>query len=334
MLPKGKNHLKISLQLLLLPGFSLLSMGVLLEGLLSLQSIVDGEKSLTFSWDFIALDNEAVSSACGTQVKTSLTLDSLEMVSGVNHYLIIFGSKLGMDDEQLTFSLKPLIEKALNKRIVIVCMDGAVFLLAKDGYISEHTMVAFNASRSLSEHYTFESIPAHTGVFNDGDIWLCTGGNAASRIAELIAQKRKQRISEIKKLSTEVVRNETVFNTFRDIPSSLPPQVASTLQFIKNNLATSLDPDFIASRCGLSRRTLDLLMTRETGRTVKQTIVHLRTDYACHLLVQKTKSLKEVAKECGFESISQFSRLFKKRTGLTPAAWRYDAYLNLSSQND
>ncbi|WP_148569882.1 helix-turn-helix domain-containing protein [Leclercia adecarboxylata] len=330
MPPKVKNHTKISLKLLLLPGFSLLSMSVFLEHLLSLQSSGDREKSLTFNWDLVAPDNEPVTSACGTQVKTSLTLESQEMVSGINHYLIIFGSRSGHDNEQPAFYLKPVIGKALKKRMVVAGMDHAAFHLAKTDFISEHTLAAFNAIRRSGEHYSSESIPVHTGVFTRGDIWLCTGGHAASKIAELIAQKRLERISEIKKFTTAKVMNDGEHNDARAHPSSLTTEVTSTLQFIKHNLSTRLEADAIASRFGLNRRTLDLLMTRETGRTVQQTIVYLRTDHACHLLLQKTKSLKEVAEECGFENINQFTRLFKKRTGSTPAAWRYEAYLHSS----
>lgn len=331
MAPHRKNHTKLSLKLLLLPGFSLLSMGVFLEHLLSLQSPGDGETSLTFGWDLVAPDNEPVTTACGTQVKTSLTLNSQELVSGISHYLIIFGSRSGHDNEQPAFYLKPVIDKALKKGMVVAGMDHAAFHLAKNDFISEHTLAAFNATRRSGEHYSSESIPVHTGVLTRGDIWLCTGGHAASKIAELIGQKRLERISEIKKLSTAIVSKEAKYNSDGAL-TSMSTEVTSTLQFLKNNLATRLEADAIASRFGLNRRTLDLMMIRETGRTVRQTIVHLRTDYACHLLAQKTKSLKEVAEECGFANLSQFTRLFKKRTGLTPAAWRYDAYLNSPRQ--
>lgn|GEM_PF-2489446 len=332
MAPHGKNHTKLSLKLLLLPGFSLLSMGVFLEHVLSLQSLGDGETSLTFGWDLVAPDNEPVTSACGTQVKTSLTLKSQELVSGINHYLIIFGSRSGHDNEQPAFYLKPVIDKALKKGMVVAGIDHAAFHFAKNDFISEHTLATFNATRRSGEHYSSESVPTHTGVFTKGDIWLCSGGYAASKIAELIAQRRLERISEIKKFSTAKFMNEGEHNDARALTSSMSTEVTSTLQFLKNNLATRLEADAIASRFGLNRRTLDLMMIRETGRTVKQTIVHLRTDYACHLLAQKTKSLKEVAEECGFANISQFTRLFKKRMGLTPAAWRYDAYLNSPRQ--
>lgn len=330
MAPYRKNHTTISLKLLLLPGFSLLSMGVFLEHLLSLQSSGDREKLLTFNWDLVAPDNEPVTSACGTQVKTSLTLESQEIVPGINHYLIIFGSRFSHDNEEPAFYLKPVISKALKKRMVVVGMDHAAFHLEKNDFISEHTRAAFNAARLSGEHYSSEYIPVHTGVFTRGDIWLCTGGHAASKIAELIAQKRLERISEIEKFSTAKGVSEGDHNHVQAHPSFLSTEVTSTLQFIKNNLSTRLEVNTIASRFGLKRRTLDLMMTRETGRTVQQTIVYLRTDHACHLLLQKTKSLKEVAEECGYENINQFTRHFKKRTGLTPAAWRYEAYLRSS----
>jgi transcriptional regulator GlxA family with amidase domain len=40
------------------------------------------------------------------------------------------------------------------------------------------------------------------------------------------------------------------------------------------------------------------------------------------LLSETALTVKEVAFRCGFESEHYFSRLFKRKTGLAPMAWR------------
>ncbi len=58
------------------------------------------------------------------------------------------------------------------------------------------------------------------------------------------------------------------------------------------------------------------------GYSVGQYIRRLRTDYACKQILQTTRPLVEVGLEAGFRDQSQFSRAFKKETGLSPGEIR------------
>jgi AraC-like DNA-binding protein len=61
---------------------------------------------------------------------------------------------------------------------------------------------------------------------------------------------------------------------------------------------------------------------KETGMTYTQYLNMLKTDYAKKLLLSTKLKITEICSECGFASHSNFLRLFRQETGMSPAAYR------------
>lgn len=59
-----------------------------------------------------------------------------------------------------------------------------------------------------------------------------------------------------------------------------------------------------------------------TGMALHQYHLQLRLNRAMHLLSGTTAAIKEIANQTGFDDAHYFSRLFKKKTGSNPEAWR------------
>lgn len=87
-----------------------------------------------------------------------------------------------------------------------------------------------------------------------------------------------------------------------------------------------------AERMFTSERQLRRRITDITGMNPSSYIFKIKIDYACHLLKNDSKcSIKDVALQCGFSDLSQFSRGFKKYMGCTPMQYRK---INGVAQND
>ncbi len=69
----------------------------------------------------------------------------------------------------------------------------------------------------------------------------------------------------------------------------------------------------------------DLLRTL-TGQNTQQHIHQALIDKAKRLLLNTSLTINETAFQLGFEYPQYFSRLFKRKTGLTPAAFRFSAH--------
>ncbi len=84
----------------------------------------------------------------------------------------------------------------------------------------------------------------------------------------------------------------------------------------------------IASELSVSKRYLSDTLKKETGKTTTEHLhLHL-IDEAKNILLHPNKTVSEVAYELGFEYPAYFSRLFKKKEGISPSEYREKYKLN------
>jgi AraC-like DNA-binding protein len=61
---------------------------------------------------------------------------------------------------------------------------------------------------------------------------------------------------------------------------------------------------------------------QHTGKSLSEYIIDIRLGYATRELVDTTTSIKEISFCCGFNNLSNFNRIFRKRKGCSPSEFR------------
>ena len=61
---------------------------------------------------------------------------------------------------------------------------------------------------------------------------------------------------------------------------------------------------------------------KRTGNTFIDTLNEIRLGHASKMLIDTTHSIAEISFNCGFNNISNFNRIFKKKKGCTPKGFR------------
>jgi len=84
----------------------------------------------------------------------------------------------------------------------------------------------------------------------------------------------------------------------------------------------------IADKLSVSQRYLSDTLKKETGKTTTEHLHLYLIDEAKNILLKPNKSVSEVAYELGFEYPPYFSRLFKKKEGISPTEYREKFKLN------
>ena len=79
---------------------------------------------------------------------------------------------------------------------------------------------------------------------------------------------------------------------------------------------------YCAEQLHLSANYLGDLIKKETGKSAQEHIQLRLIDVAKEKMYEPDKTVSQVAYELGFEYPQYFSRLFKKRTGMTPNEYR------------
>ena len=98
--------------------------------------------------------------------------------------------------------------------------------------------------------------------------------------------------------------------------------ILAEAEFISSHYSEEIDLNACAERCGFSRSRFTHLFTEILGVSPYRYQQKFRLEQACELLCSSTLPISEVAESVGFEDALYFSRLFKKRFGVTPSEYR------------
>lgn len=103
----------------------------------------------------------------------------------------------------------------------------------------------------------------------------------------------------------------------------MPAAVTKACGFIRARaLADELSLAVVARHCAVSEGHLSRIFHRSTGLTFREYLTQVRVDHAKALLMTTGKSVTEIAFESGFQSLSQFHRVFLKAYGQSPGKLR------------
>lgn len=103
------------------------------------------------------------------------------------------------------------------------------------------------------------------------------------------------------------------------------------LDYIHNNYGYPIHIAGIARQVGIDRSYLYKLMQQKLHLSPQQYLIEYRLSKAREMLASTALSITEIAFSCGFKDTPSFCRLFKRRTGLSPGAFRRTpAYLHRS----
>ncbi|WP_273567126.1 helix-turn-helix domain-containing protein [Maribacter halichondriae] len=86
--------------------------------------------------------------------------------------------------------------------------------------------------------------------------------------------------------------------------------------------------DQIADKLSVSQRYLSDTLKKETGKTSTEHLQLYLIGEAKNMLLNPTKTISEVAYDLGFEYPPYFSRLFKKKEGISPTEYRETYKMN------
>ncbi|GMQ46376.1 helix-turn-helix domain-containing protein [Vibrio sp. 10N] len=99
--------------------------------------------------------------------------------------------------------------------------------------------------------------------------------------------------------------------------------VSKMLTYIDDNLVKNLKEKDVAEHCNLSVTYFSKTFHRHLGVNFRDYVINKKLSLAKDLLKQDMRcQVSVVAYQCGFNDVSYFSRMFKKRVGMSPGTYR------------
>jgi AraC-like DNA-binding protein len=99
-------------------------------------------------------------------------------------------------------------------------------------------------------------------------------------------------------------------------------RVLKVKNYINKNYTDEIRLSVLADVAGMSPSAFSRFFKLRTGRNLSDYIIDIRLGYASRMLVDTSKSIAEISYSCGFNNLSNFNRIFKKKKNCSPSAFR------------
>jgi AraC-like DNA-binding protein len=99
-------------------------------------------------------------------------------------------------------------------------------------------------------------------------------------------------------------------------------RVLKVKNYISKNYMDEIRLNTLADIAGMSPSAFSRFFKLRTGRNLSEYIIEMRLGYASRMLVDTSRSISEICFDCGFNNLSNFNRIFKKRKGCAPSEFR------------
>ena len=104
--------------------------------------------------------------------------------------------------------------------------------------------------------------------------------------------------------------------------SSDSRRVQKVEEYIDKNYSTEIRLQTLSDMVGMTPTAFSRFFKLRTGKTISDYIIDIRLGVASRKLVDSTMSVAEICYDCGFNNVSNFNRIFKRKKGCSPKLFR------------
>ena len=215
----------------------------------------------------------------------------------------------------------------LPAQVLVAALCTGAYLVAASGRLDgKQATTHWLLAKGLARRYPAVQVNATRNLTHDGGV-ICTGGSMAALDGCLHAVQQLAGRQVARDLARMLVTDLQRGPQTRFMPP-LGGRVHSDreVQWLQQRMAEQASASWslqsLAESVHLTVRTLQRRFLAATGVTPMAYLQTVRMERSQDLLASERLSVAEVAEQVGYQDRVAFGRLFKKTTGITPAAYR------------
>ena len=106
------------------------------------------------------------------------------------------------------------------------------------------------------------------------------------------------------------------------VRTSKSRRIAKVCEYIEANYQKQIKLHDVATLVNMSESAFSHFFKKRTRCTYTDYLINMRIAKSCQLLSETTQTVAEICYLCGFENMSNFMRIFKKKKNVSPAKYR------------
>jgi two-component system response regulator YesN len=107
----------------------------------------------------------------------------------------------------------------------------------------------------------------------------------------------------------------------------ISPAIAEAITIMLSDISQNYTLEQLSHDCGFSASYFSNLFHKEMGKPFKAWLNDTRVEHAKGLLAESDLPILEIGYECGYNTPSQFIKIFKRATGIPPSVYRKECSL-------
>ncbi|MCO4292527.1 AraC family transcriptional regulator [Solitalea sp. MAHUQ-68] len=104
-------------------------------------------------------------------------------------------------------------------------------------------------------------------------------------------------------------------------------RIEKVFEYMNVNYGKQISLAEVSKLANMPEVSFSRFIKKRTGNTFIDSLNEIRLGHATRMLIDSTQTVAEIAYRCGFNNISNFNRIFKKKKNCTPKEFR-DSYTN------
>lgn len=313
----------LSVAFMLIPDFTLLAFAGFVDALRIAGDVGDRSRQVRCRWTLVGRDLQPVRSSCGIAISHDEVFDDPSRFD----YVVVIGGLLH-DDMAYDAASLAYLKKAAAAGVALVGVCTGVFVMAQAGLLDGYACCVHGYhDQDFRNAYPGVKTVTDDIIVADRDRLTCAGGAAAIDLAALLIERhcgRDRALKVLPHLVVDAIRApdhaqlllvDDLFHIFDD-------RIRKAVFLMEQHMDRPPTIARIARDVGCSIRQLERSFRQAFGVSPQTYYRTMRLRHGRWLLTHTTRSVTQIAYDCGFADASHFSRSFRNVFKMVPSALR------------
>lgn len=309
--------------IVLVENFTFLPFSCLIECLRHAADEGDRSRQRFCTWALLSPDLEPVRASCGFSILPQVRFGDPSDFD----YIVVVAGLLPMAS-QVGEEVRAFLRTAHTRKVPIVGLDNGTIVLSQLGLLDGRDC-AIHFFHRLEMQAGFPQVRFVTDKpFIDlGDIITCPGGVMALDLAVHLISRHCGKARAQKGLRLMIADTSRLLAPAPHMPYSALAgcgdwRVTKAIELMESNIGFALSVEEIARRLGIGAWELNRAFKRHTNESPSAAYRTMRLAHAHWLVLNTSRTITEIAFECGFLDAAHFSRWFKRTYQSPPSEFR------------